>query len=95
MYRYRLQQSHIKALYWTRLAKFITSASSFGPWMGKFSSSSELKKTRLNERSSGPILYDEFVGDIGVGLRWPLKSSWGRAYQQSQKGTSAISSAML
>ncbi len=41
------------------------------------------------------ILYDGFLGDrlpVGEGHRWHLKSSWGRAYQQSPKGTSAISS---
>jgi hypothetical protein len=31
--------------------------------MGKFSTSNVLEKTRLNRRSSGPILYDGFLGD--------------------------------
>jgi hypothetical protein len=30
-----------------------------------------------------------------VGRRWHWKKSWGRAYQQSSKGTLPISSAML
>jgi hypothetical protein len=32
--------------------------------MGKISSSKVLKKTRLNKRSSGPNLYDEFFGGL-------------------------------
>ncbi len=73
-----------------------TSVSSIGPWMGKFSSSNVLKKTRLNKRSSGPILYYGFFGGCPpVGRRWHWKKSWGRAYQQSLKGTLSISSVML
>jgi hypothetical protein len=50
-----------------------TSASSIGPWMGKFSTSNVLKKTRLNKtrRSSGPILYYWFLGD-----RPPVRRRW-------------------
>ncbi len=74
-----------------------TPASSIGPWMGKFSSSNVLKKTRLNKRSSGPIWYDGFLGSHPPVERkwWHWKKSWGRAYQQSLKGTSPISSVML
>ncbi len=55
--------------------------------MGKFSSSNVLKKTRLNKRSSGPILYYGFLGGrTPVGRRWQWKKSWGACIPTVFKG---------
>jgi hypothetical protein len=38
-----------------------------GPLMDKLSSSKMMKNTRLNRRSSGPVLYDGFFGNQVAG----------------------------
>ena len=56
---------------------------------GEGIASQVLKNTRWYNRSSLPILKSPFLGNSPlIGCRWQVKKSWGRAYQQSSKGTS-------